>query len=40
MPWLQLFIVTGGAFGAALLMTVIPARQAAAGAIAEALRYE
>lgn len=39
-PWLQLFIVTGGAFGAALLMTVIPARQAAGVPIAEALRYE
>jgi putative ABC transport system permease protein len=39
-PWLQLLIIVGGAFGFALLMTLLPARQAARIPIAQALRYE
>jgi putative ABC transport system permease protein len=39
-PWLQLIVIAGGAFGFALLMTLVPARQAAKIPIAQALRYE
>jgi putative ABC transport system permease protein len=39
-PWQQVFIISGLAFGSALLMTLIPSRQASAMPIAEALRYE
>ncbi len=39
-PWPQVLAISGLAFGAALLMTLIPARQAASIPIAEALRYE
>ena len=39
-PWVQLGIIGGLAFGFALLMTLIPSRQAARIPIAAALRYE
>jgi putative ABC transport system permease protein len=39
-PWPQVFLISGLAFGFALLMTLIPSRQAASIPIAEALRYE
>jgi putative ABC transport system permease protein len=39
-PWLQLIVIVGFAFGFALLMTLLPARQAAKIPIAQALRYE
>jgi putative ABC transport system permease protein len=39
-PWLQLGVIGGLAFGFALLMTLIPSRQAASIPIAAALRYE
>jgi putative ABC transport system permease protein len=39
-PWQQVLIIAGLAFGSALLMTLIPSRQASAMPIAEALRYE
>jgi putative ABC transport system permease protein len=39
-PWLQILVISGLAFGASLLMTYIPSRQAASVPIAEALRYE
>ena len=39
-PWTQILIILGLTFVAALLMTLIPARQAAKLAPAEALRYE
>ncbi|HWO74102.1 MAG TPA: lipoprotein-releasing system transmembrane subunit LolC, partial [Dehalococcoidia bacterium] len=39
-PWLQIGIIGGLAFGFALLMTLIPSRQAARIPIAAALRYE
>jgi putative ABC transport system permease protein len=39
-PWLQLVIIVGSAFGFALIMTLLPARQAARIPIAQALRYE
>jgi putative ABC transport system permease protein len=39
-PWPQVLLISGAAFGFALLMTLIPARQAANIPIAEALRYE
>lgn len=39
-PWVQLLIIAGFAFGFALIMTLIPARQAAQIPIAQALRYE
>jgi putative ABC transport system permease protein len=39
-PWEQLAIIGGLAFGFALLMTLIPSRQAASIPIAQALRYE
>ena len=39
-PWEQVFLISGLAFGAALLMTLIPSRQAASIPIAQALRYE
>jgi putative ABC transport system permease protein len=39
-PWLQVFVIAGLAFGFALLMTLIPSRQAASIPIAQALRYE
>ena len=39
-PWLQVGLIAGLAFGAALLMTLIPSRQASSIPIAEALRYE
>ena len=40
MPWLNLMIVIVIAFGASLLTTVFPARQAAKVYPAEALRFE
>jgi putative ABC transport system permease protein len=39
-PWEQVFLISGLAFGAALVMTLIPSRQAASIPIAQALRYE
>ena len=39
-PWWQVVLVAGFAYGASFLMTVVPARQASGIAIAEALRYE
>jgi ABC-type lipoprotein release transport system permease subunit len=39
-PWVQLAVITGFAFGFALLMTLLPSRQAAKIPIAQALRYE
>ena len=39
-PWLQIAVFSTFAFVASLLMTFIPARQAASVSIAEALRYE
>ena len=39
-PWEQILVIGGLAFGFALLMTVIPSRQAASIPIAQALRYE
>ncbi|OAI40808.1 hypothetical protein AYO38_05155 [bacterium SCGC AG-212-C10] len=39
-PWLNLAIICGVAFGASLLMTFLPARAASRVAVAEALRYE
>ena len=39
-PWQQVILISGLAFGFALLMTLIPSRQAANIPIAEALRYE
>jgi putative ABC transport system permease protein len=39
-PWIQISVIGGLAFGFALLMTLIPSRQAASIPIAEALRYE
>lgn len=39
-PWGQIGIIAGFAFGSSLLMTIIPSRQAARIPIAEALRYE
>jgi putative ABC transport system permease protein len=39
-PWEQVGIIVFLAFGAALLMTLIPSRQASSIPIAEALRYE
>ncbi|MGD0764989.1 MAG: FtsX-like permease family protein [Dehalococcoidia bacterium] len=39
-PWLQVIFISAFAYGASLLMTFIPARQAASIPIAAALRYE
>jgi putative ABC transport system permease protein len=39
-PWEQVLLIGGLAFGFALLMTLIPSRQAASIPIAQALRYE
>ncbi|HEY4684768.1 MAG TPA: FtsX-like permease family protein [Dehalococcoidia bacterium] len=39
-PWLQIGVIAGLAFGSAVLMTLIPSRQAAHIPIAQALRYE
>jgi putative ABC transport system permease protein len=39
-PWVQVLVISGLAFGFALLMTLIPSRQAASIPIAQALRYE
>ncbi|MGH2609585.1 MAG: ABC transporter permease, partial [Tepidiformaceae bacterium] len=39
-PWLQLFIISGIAFAASLVMTYFPARSASRVPVAEALRYE
>jgi len=39
-PWSQVLLISGLAFGFALLMTLIPSRQAARIPIAQALRYE
>jgi len=39
-PWLQLAVICGIAFGASMLMTVLPARSASRVPVAEALRYE
>lgn len=39
-PWLQVGVIVGLAFGFALLMTLIPSRQASSIPIAQALRYE
>ncbi|MCY4391935.1 MAG: FtsX-like permease family protein [Chloroflexi bacterium] len=39
-PWLQLIVICGIAFGASMLMTWFPAQSASRVAVAEALRYE
>ncbi len=39
-PWLQLIVICGIAFGASLIMTWFPAQSASRVAVAEALRYE
>jgi putative ABC transport system permease protein len=39
-PWSQIAFISGFAFFASLVMTIIPSRQAAGVPIAEALRYE
>ena len=39
-PWLQIALISALTFFASLLMTIVPARQAASVPIAEALRYE
>ena len=39
-PWLQLIVICGIAFGASMVMTWFPAQSASRVAIAEALRYE
>lgn len=39
-PWLQVFAIGAFAFLSSVVMTIIPARQAASISIAEALRYE
>lgn len=39
-PWMEIGAIGGFAFGASLLMTIIPSRQASSIPIAEALRYE
>jgi putative ABC transport system permease protein len=39
-PWLELFIISGIAFLASLVMTYLPARAASRVPVAEALRYE
>jgi ABC-type antimicrobial peptide transport system permease subunit len=39
-PWQQVSLIALLAFGAALIMTLIPSRQASSIPIAEALRYE
>ncbi len=39
-PWLQLIVICGIAFGASMIMTWFPAQSASRVAIAEALRYE
>jgi putative ABC transport system permease protein len=39
-PWWQILLVAGFAYGASFLMTIVPSRQASSIAIAEALRYE
>lgn len=39
-PWVQVLTISGIAFGASLLMTFLPARNASRVAVAEALRYE
>jgi putative ABC transport system permease protein len=39
-PWLEISVITGTAFFFSLLMTWLPARQAARVPVAEALRYE
>jgi ABC-type lipoprotein release transport system permease subunit len=38
--WPQIFVISGATFLASLVMTYIPARQAASIPTAEALRYE
>jgi putative ABC transport system permease protein len=39
-PWVQVVLISVFAYGASLLMTFVPSRQAASIPIAEALRYE
>ena len=39
-PWLQLIVICGIAFGASMIMTWFPAQSASRVAVAEALRYE
>jgi putative ABC transport system permease protein len=39
-PWLRILLISGVAYGASALMTLIPARAASRIAVAEALRYE
>jgi ABC-type lipoprotein release transport system permease subunit len=39
-PWGQVILIAAFAYGASLLMTFIPSRQAASIPIADALRYE
>ncbi len=39
-PWLQLIVICGIAFGASMVMTWFPAQRASQVAVAEALRYE
>ena len=40
LPWLKVILIAVGAYFFSLLTTVLPARQAASIAPAEALRYE
>jgi putative ABC transport system permease protein len=39
-PWLEILLICAFAYGASLLMTFVPSRQASSIPIAEALRYE
>lgn len=39
-PWVDLLVISGIAFGASMLMTFMPARSASRVPVAEALRYE
>jgi len=39
-PWWQILLIMVFAYGASLLMSVVPSRRAASLPIAEALRYE
>ncbi len=39
-PWVEIAVISAFTFGASVLMTLIPSRQAASVPIAEALRYE
>ena len=39
-PWIRLALISGVAYGASALMTILPARAASRVPVAEALRYE